>query len=385
MATSNGSLEFNNRIYKLTVGQQPVRARMCGFGDKDRRPITPPPCVLLQVFNAQTKQEIPVKDVDCSCFVMLADLYDQHMHRETNLVKHSNNSPAMSISAAEPSSWPPKAEPRYLTLGYPQPPPSAIQYAMPPIQHQQHHHIPQYQQQPGPSHSNGHSAYPPPPPVPAYQPQHSPTYANGHAQIHAVQHQPVQHHSVQHHPVQHHPVQHHSAHPQPYPYPDHEQQMQNGIPTVHYQHPNAQWAQPQPAFISTPPAPGTLTRNLIGSSAVRATKLYDNQKKQGIWFVFQDLSVRTEGEFTLKFEFIDVMDPIDPLKTTKEDVPILASIFSHMFTVYSAKKFPGVIESTNLSKAFANQGVKIPIRKDGSKSIANADDFAGDDADPSLD
>ena len=46
-------------------------------------------------------------------------------------------------------------------------------------------------------------------------------------------------------------------------------------------------------------------------------------------------------------------------------VPILASAFTEPFQVYSAKKFPGVKESTELSKKFANQGVKIPIRKDG--------------------
>jgi hypothetical protein len=33
--------------------------------------------------------------------------------------------------------------------------------------------------------------------------------------------------------------------------------------------------------------------------------------------------------------------------------------------VYSAKRFPGVVESTALSKCFATQGIKIPIRKDG--------------------
>ena len=45
--------------------------------------------------------------------------------------------------------------------------------------------------------------------------------------------------------------------------------------------------------------------------------------------------------------------------------PILAQCFSEVFTVYSAKKFPGVVESTPLSKCFATQGIKIPIRKDG--------------------
>jgi hypothetical protein len=45
--------------------------------------------------------------------------------------------------------------------------------------------------------------------------------------------------------------------------------------------------------------------------------------------------------------------------------PVLAACFSESFTVYSAKKFPGVVESTHLSKCFATQGIKIPIRKDG--------------------
>lgn len=45
--------------------------------------------------------------------------------------------------------------------------------------------------------------------------------------------------------------------------------------------------------------------------------------------------------------------------------PVLASVFTKPFQVFSAKKFPGVIESTELSRTFAQQGIKIPIRKDG--------------------
>lgn len=54
--------------------------------------------------------------------------------------------------------------------------------------------------------------------------------------------------------------------------------------------------------------------------------------------------------------------------------PVLASVFSQPFQVFSAKKFPGVIESTELSKTFAGQGIKIPIRKDGGKSENKDDD-----------
>ena len=42
---------------------------------------------------------------------------------------------------------------------------------------------------------------------------------------------------------------------------------------------------------------GMFTRNLIGSLAASAFRLQDPADKIGIWFVLQDLSVRTEGNF----------------------------------------------------------------------------------------
>ena len=59
--------------------------------------------------------------------------------------------------------------------------------------------------------------------------------------------------------------------------------------------------------------------------------------------------------------------------------PVLASTFSEIFQVFSAKKFPGVIESTDLSKCFATQGIKIPIRKDGPKALSNREEYDQDD------
>jgi hypothetical protein len=72
----------------------------------------------------------------------------------------------------------------------------------------------------------------------------------------------------------------------------------------------------------------------------------------------------------------DTADGTNKLTTGK--APVLASVFSDRFQVYSAKKFPGVIESTPLSKTFAAQGIKIPIRKDGPK-IPNAEEYEDDD------
>ena len=65
-------------------------------------------------------------------------------------------------------------------------------------------------------------------------------------------------------------------------------------------------------------------------------------------------------------------------RPTTGKAPVLASCFSEVFQVYSAKKFPGVIESTPLSKAFASQGIKIPIRKEGPK-IDNKEEYDNDD------
>lgn len=43
------SKHFSKLIYQLKVVQHPSRARMCGFGDKDRRSIVPTPIIQLLV------------------------------------------------------------------------------------------------------------------------------------------------------------------------------------------------------------------------------------------------------------------------------------------------------------------------------------------------
>lgn len=47
------SFVFFHRRYQLVIVQQPSRARMCGFGDKDRRPISPPPIVKMIVYSLE--------------------------------------------------------------------------------------------------------------------------------------------------------------------------------------------------------------------------------------------------------------------------------------------------------------------------------------------
>jgi Velvet factor len=58
----------------------------------------------------------------------------------------------------------------------------------------------------------------------------------------------------------------------------------------------------QPNLSSQSAAPGGMfTRNLIGSLSASAFRLTDPDNKIGVWFILQDLSVRTEGTFRYDF------------------------------------------------------------------------------------
>lgn len=254
--------------FTLIVEQQPLRARMCGFGDKDRRPITPPPCVRLEIRDLRTGLEVPAETINGSFFVLQVDLWNEKADREANVVRASNTaSPTASISTATTTSFPPIPE-RSAMGGKPS------RFLL-----------------------------------------QSPLHADQTGMM--------------------------FGHGQSFPYPS---------PAIQPQNTNTMF-----------------TRNLIGSLTVNAAKLEDKDKKLGYWFVLQDLSVRTEGHFRLRMNFIDVgvmtSAAANP-SLNRGRAPVLAHVFSDPFQVFSAKKFPGVIESTELSKTFARQGVKIPIRKD---------------------
>ncbi|KAF9364476.1 hypothetical protein BGX34_001405 [Mortierella sp. NVP85] len=110
--------------------------------------------------------------------------------------------------------------------------------------------------------------------------------------------------------------------------------------------------------------PPKLTRILMGSLVVSPVLLNNVEGVPGWYFSFPDLSIRTEGVYTLKFSLMrfgsfDFSDSEDGHAST-----IIAEEVSEPFTVFSAKKFPGMTESTELSKTFAKQGLKIPIRND---------------------
>lgn len=101
------------------------------------------------------------------------------------------------------------------------------------------------------------------------------------------------------------------------------------------------------------------------------------------YFIFPDLSVRHEGFYNLKFDLFEQtkrvadMDEgvtVNPAQQSTFEKPLPGKehesmvnrgcIISDPFQVFSAKKFPGLQPSTELSKVIADQGCRVRIRRD---------------------
>ena len=144
--------------------------------------------------------------------------------------------------------------------------------------------------------------------------------------------------------------------------------------------------QPLPEMYPATPVRVEPSKNLIGQCHTTVQKLKGQDGKTGLFFIFQDLSVRTEGWFRLKCSLFALGglgfegDEGHVAGTgLLDEGPCLATAFSKPLKVFSAKKFPGVVETTELSQIFAKQGIKIPIRNgEKGKSKRSAQDEALD-------
>ncbi|KAJ3087202.1 hypothetical protein HK102_011607 [Quaeritorhiza haematococci] len=96
------------------------------------------------------------------------------------------------------------------------------------------------------------------------------------------------------------------------------------------------------------------TRTTTGSTISALVHLKDDEYREGSFFAFPDLGVRMEGTYRLKFSLFEIVGP---------GISFCASICSDEFEVLPAKKFSGMMESTPLIRAFAEQGLRIRIRK----------------------
>ncbi|ORZ10744.1 velvet factor-domain-containing protein [Absidia repens] len=98
-----------------------------------------------------------------------------------------------------------------------------------------------------------------------------------------------------------------------------------------------------------------VTKSLVGSTVSNAYELMDPHGERGIFFIFDDLSVRIEGQYRLRFQLMD-------LSSKNQISNVMDLVYSNPFKVYAPKHFPGVLESTELSRCFASQGLKIAVR-----------------------
>ncbi|PWZ00977.1 hypothetical protein BCV70DRAFT_86388 [Testicularia cyperi] len=113
------------------------------------------------------------------------------------------------------------------------------------------------------------------------------------------------------------------------------------------------------------------TRYTSGSCVSCLYHLKDIDGSHQGFFVFPDLSIRVEGRYRLKLCLFE---------TIGHTVHHCRSIYSDPFHVYTAKRFPGMEESTRLSRSFAEQGLKVRVRKHprsrrrGSKRVKDESD-----------
>ena len=112
---------------------------------------------------------------------------------------------------------------------------------------------------------------------------------------------------------------------------------------------------------------------------------YLDRPKQAGYFIFPDLSVRHEGKYRLSFNLYEELkepekdaDPATPEgspaamgapapkspSSSRNYVHFRLEVKSGPFAVFSAKKFPGLAESTSLSRLVNEQGCRVRIRRD---------------------
>jgi hypothetical protein len=97
---------------------------------------------------------------------------------------------------------------------------------------------------------------------------------------------------------------------------------------------------------------------------------YLDRPAEAGYFIFPDLSVRHEGYFRLSFSLFETTkeEKDFDMEPANADLPPgvdwRMEIKTRPFNVFSAKKFPGLMESTQLSKTVADQGCRVRIRRD---------------------
>lgn len=380
-ATGTGVEEWaskhGDKNYALEVAQHPVRARMCGFGDKDRRPLAPAAIARLIVTDSNNVP-VPPESIQVAFFIVLVDLWDEAGRRENNLVRvplpTGITSRRYKVQRAD--SLP--ASQRRNGTGYSFSDPQVTQGGASRDLPAQPSFSPTHQRVSSNGSSvkrrrNGSS-------IDDADPTRGLIRVESDNGLQEVPTQPF------------YPQQDTTAYPADYTPPD-LMPFNSFFPSYPVQAPgmgypsavdninsvSAEVADPSSypsngdhGYLNSQPQPwqaeepAEYARTLIGPLAAGAQTLNDDNDEPGIFFLFQDLSVRTEGVFRLRMRLVNVGGPPAPdpgaSYVRSDNSTVLAQVFTDPFTVYSPKKFPGVPSPTPLSQRLLQQGLKIPGR-----------------------
>ncbi|KAK5119680.1 hypothetical protein LTR85_007255 [Meristemomyces frigidus] len=96
-------------------------------------------------------------------------------------------------------------------------------------------------------------------------------------------------------------------------------------------------------------------KHIIGQNSSSLHRLKDVTNKDGGFFVFGDLSIKRLGRHRIRFSLFNA---------DQHGSTYLTSIDSAPFEVVPSKDFRGLSESSHLSRAFSDQGVRLRLRKE---------------------
>ncbi|KAK2041757.1 hypothetical protein LZ31DRAFT_383977 [Colletotrichum somersetense] len=101
--------------------------------------------------------------------------------------------------------------------------------------------------------------------------------------------------------------------------------------------------------------PEVARKGLVGTTCSSLHKFKDPNSHDAGYFVFGDLSVKFEGCFKLQFVLYEMRRTEVVMCTTATSAP---------FQVHTQRTFPGMAESTFLTRHLSDQGCRLRLRKD---------------------
>ncbi|KAJ3015322.1 hypothetical protein HKX48_004661 [Thoreauomyces humboldtii] len=104
-----------------------------------------------------------------------------------------------------------------------------------------------------------------------------------------------------------------------------------------------------------------MIQTLVGSVVSQCMALQDLEGRDGFFAVFHDLSIRTPGQYRIRFSLLRLFPNGTP--NGSMTTPIVTTALSDVVSVFQPKRFPGLLSTTRLSEHFAHQGLPIHVRK----------------------